>query len=336
MQSRGRNPAYIILSVLLAAGVFVYLARYTSPGEIFRIMRSADRRGLALFVLLSLLMSVFRTWRYRLILATSGHRPPSIPLFLVVLVRNFLSDLLPARLGTLSYIYLATSRLGIPLSGSASSFALSFLFDIAALVPMIAAAALMAGSASLEWDLGRVVLVALLLAVCSGLAVALLPALLRIAARIIQSLPFPGERWRSRGREIVDDVSREVVSAKEAGIFLRLFLLSVLVRLAKYASLGVLLAALLKGSGFQDALLSPSKVFLGIVSSEMSASLPVSGIAGFGAYEGTWSAAFTLLGMPAGLAAATGISHHLFTQVYGYSLGALALLALLAIPRGET
>ena len=116
-----------------------------------------------------------------------------------------------------------------------------------------------------------------------------------------------------------------------AGVFFRIFLLSLLVRLAKYASLGVLLAALLKGSGFGDALLSPSKVFLGIVSSEMSASLPVSGIAGFGAYQGTWSAAFTLLGMPASLAATTGVSHHLFTQAYGYSLGILALLALLAL-----
>jgi len=335
MQGRGRNRTYIVLSVLLAAAVFVYLARHTSPGEVFRIIRSADRQGLFLFVVLSLLMSIFRTWRYRLVLATSGHRPPRIPLFLVVLVRNFLSDLLPARLGTLSYVYLATTRLGIPLSGSASSFALSFLFDIAALVPMIAAAAIVAVSAQLEWDTGRIVLLALLVAVCSGLAVALLPAFLGTAGRVIRSLPLPDTRWRARGQEIVDGVRREIVAAKEAGIFLRLFLLSVLVRLAKYASLGVLLAALLRGSGHESSLLPPWKVFLGIVSSEMSASLPVSGIAGFGAYEGTWAAAFTLLGMPASLAATTGISHHLFTQVYGYSLGALALLALLALPRGE-
>jgi uncharacterized membrane protein YbhN (UPF0104 family) len=322
----------MILSVLLAAGVFAFLARYTSPGDVLRIVRAADRRGIAAFVLLSLVMSILRTWRYALFLETSGHRPPPVPLFLVVLVRNFLSDLLPARLGTLSYVYLATSRLGIPLSGSASSFALSFLFDIAALVPMIAAAALMAAAASLEWDMTRVTLFAALLAVCAGLAISLLPALLRLGGWFIDSLPFPGEAWRSRGREFMEGVGRDVKAAREAGVFFKIFLISVLVRLAKYGSLTALLYALLRGSGFGKAVLPPSKVFLGLVSSELAASLPVSGIGGFGAYEGTWSVVFTILGMPAGLAVTTGISHHLFTQVYGYSLGALAILILLAVP----
>jgi hypothetical protein len=61
----------------------------------------------------------------------------------------------------------------------------------------------------------------------------------------------------------------------------------------------------------------------------LAASLPVSGIGAFGAYEGAWAAAFELLGFPGHLAKLTAVSHHLFTQVYGYSLGALAFLLLL-------
>jgi uncharacterized protein (TIRG00374 family) len=335
MSAQSRSPVYILLSLVLTAAVFGWLARFTSPREVAEIIRFADRGGLALFVALSLLMSVFRTWRYRLVLAVSGHRPPPFPLFLVVLVRNFLSDLLPARLGTLSYVYLATSRLGVPLSGSAASFALSFLFDILALVPMIGGAVLLAGASSLQWEAGKAAAFALALAGVALLAVLLLPPLLSLGGKIISSLPIPGGRWRSRGREIMEDIGREVKAAREAGIFFRLFVLSLLVRLAKYGSLGVLLSALLKGSGLQKALLPPAKVFLGLVASEVSASLPVSGIAGFGAYEGTWSAVFTLLGMPAKVAATTGISHHLFTQVYGYSLGGAALVLLLLLPAGR-
>ena len=66
-----------------------------------------------------------------------------------------------------------------------------------------------------------------------------------------------------------------------------------------------------------------------MIAAELSASLPVSGIAGFGAYEGTWTFVFQLLGYSEKLSVVTSISHHLITQVYGYGLGALAMLVLL-------
>ena len=53
------------------------------------------------------------------------------------------------------------------------------------------------------------------------------------------------------------------------------------------------------------------------------------GIAAFGAYEGAWAFTFELLGYPGHIAKLTAISHHLFTQVYGYLLGASAFLLLL-------
>ena len=70
---------------------------------------------------------------------------------------------------------------------------------------------------------------------------------------------------------------------------------------------------------------------MGACGAEFSASLPISGIAGFGAYEGTWAIIFTILGFPQKLAITTGISHHLITQVWGYSLGVICL-ALLLLP----
>ena len=70
-------------------------------------------------------------------------------------------------------------------------------------------------------------------------------------------------------------------------------------------------------------------MLVGLVAAESSASLPVSGIAGFGAYEGVWAFTFEFLGFPEKIAQLTAISHHLFTQLYGYSIGALALMLLL-------
>ena len=81
------------------------------------------------------------------------------------------------------------------------------------------------------------------------------------------------------------------------------------------------------GIGPRDLL--PASVFWGVCAAEVAASLPVSGLAGFGAYEGAWTIAFYNLGLTKELAAMTGVAHHLFTQVYGYSIGVLALLVLL-------
>jgi uncharacterized protein (TIRG00374 family) len=332
MKTGRRSPLYIALSICLTAGVFFFLSRFTSIERVVSILRGVDKRGVAMFFVLSMAMSFFRTWRYGLVLNISGHSPPQGPLFLIVLVRNFLSDILPARLGTLSFVYLATSRLGIPLSSSVSSFALSFLFDIAALVPMVAAAALLVGLSHLDTALPLLLASALFLAVVTGGIIFSLPLIFGLSGRIAGSLPVLKNKWKNKWRDFCAEVEGELRHAREEGVFLRLFSLSLLVRLSKYGSLYVLLHAFLRPLEYGARELSPAKIFLGLVSSELAASLPVSGIAGFGVYEGTWSLVFTLLGMPAELAATTGVSHHVFTQVYGYLLGAFSLLVLLVLP----
>ncbi len=66
-----------------------------------------------------------------------------------------------------------------------------------------------------------------------------------------------------------------------------------------------------------------------LVSGEMAASLPVSGIGGFGAYEGTMTFVLVMLNFSTDLAATLAISHRLFTQVYGLLQGVVGLLILM-------
>jgi uncharacterized membrane protein YbhN (UPF0104 family) len=197
---------------------------------------------------------------------------------------------------------------------------------------MVAAAALLVGLSGLTDALPLFLALALLLAGVTVGVLLFLPAIFRFSGRIAGSLPLLGGRWKEKWRDFCAEAERELKHAGEEGVYLRLFSLSLLVRLSKYGSLYLLLRALLRPLESGGGELSPAKVFLGLVSSELAASLPISGIAGFGVYEGTWSLVFTLLGMPAELAATTGVSHHVFTQVYGYLLGAAALLLLLLLP----
>ena len=291
-------------------------------------IQNVNRNALLLFVVLSFSMSGFRTWRYALVLAISGYYPRNSALFLVTLVRNFCSDLLPARIGTLVYIYLLTTRLGVPFGAAASSFSLALLFDLIALAPMIAAAALLTGSVGELSRTTAIVSGAVLLLIAST-ALYALPSLARLAGEMVWRLPLIRSQHRAVARDALYQTNTDLRKAREAGVYGRLLALSVLVRVCKYGSLYVLLFALLQPMGYELSQLSVPKVFLGLCSAELAASLPISGIGGFGAYEGAWAWVFGLLGFPQHTANLTAITHHLLTQVYGYLLGAVALLVLL-------
>ena len=326
MQSR-KNLIYLAASLILSVTILAWLFSTVSLSEIISLIRGADRRWILCFVALSLLTSLFRMLRYRLLLGLSGAKPASLPLFLVVLVRNLFSDLLPARIGSLIYIYIVNVRLGVALSAATSSFTLAFFFDILALAPIALYAAV--SSLSSEGLLSPVNLAAGALAIGAGsaLIIQILPWCFGKASAILENRKAGSASHRCAG--FIKAAQQDMLRIREAGIYARVFVLSVAVRLGKYLTLYAFLLALLLPRGFTLQELSFSRVFPGLCAAELAASLPVSGIAGLGAYQGAWVFTFTLLGFPLDIAKLTSLAHHLFTQTWGYSLGVLALLILL-------
>lgn len=319
---------YTLVSLGVTIGVFTYLFKYVSFAEIVQLVRKADRNALAGFVCLSLAMSCFRTWRYQLLLSLSGYRPGRTALFFTVLVRNLFSDLLPARLGSLIYIFIVNTRLGVPIGPATSSFAVVFLFDILAIVPMILVAVALTTMVA-QIPVVPLLISAMALLTIVALMIHYLPQLCQLGIKFIGWFKLFPSRFACLFTESLDSTREEIIKTRAAGLYLPMLILSVLVRLTKYASLIFFLYALLHPLGYQWADIKIPAAFLGICSSELAASLPISGIAAFGAYEGAWAFTFELLGYPGHIAKLTAVSHHLFTQVYGYLLGAGAFLLLL-------
>jgi uncharacterized membrane protein YbhN (UPF0104 family) len=168
----------------------------------------------------------------------------------------------------------------------------------------------------------------MVLAITLGM-LAILPNLVRLASRSLQHLGILPQPSRLRFALALSETASELDRIRLSGVYWKLMGLSLLVRLAKYGSLYMLLYAMVEPLGYALADMPPMTVFIGLVAPELAASLPISGIAGFGAYEGTWAFIFNLLLFPADLAKLTAISHHLFTQVYGAILGATALVILM-------
>jgi len=325
-KSRLRQVVFTLFSLGISIAVFTYLLSNISIQELLMIIKGVSIRGVAAFLICSFFMSFFRTWRYLVLLRTNGQSPSSFGLYLVTIVRNFFSDLLPARLGTLIYIYLVQTRLGVPFGAATASFALAFVFDILALGFLIILAAVFISSTVLSTPViigGGAVLLILCLVV-----LLLLPHLLQLAATLAAHMPLIGKNYREKLHDAFATAKKSIIDTREAGIFSQVLFLSFGVRCFKYLSLFVLLLALMIPAGYEAEIFHLPRVLLGFCSAELAASLPVSGIAGFGAYEGAWALVFQLLGFPEKMAMVSSVSHHLFTQVYGYTIGVVALIIL--------
>ncbi len=328
-QQRTRKRfAFTIASIGITVGIFYYLFKFVSLTEVIQLIKGVDRNALAIFVALSFSMSFFRTWRYQILLRLSGYKPSSIALFLVVLVRNFFSDLLPARLGALIYIFVVNARLAIPIGPATSSFAIAFLFDILAVVPLILLAA-WAAAIKVQISYVPLLLGGAVLGAITLILIYSLPKLCTFFLSLVAKFQFFEHRWKEGLTKAIFSTREEIIKTQQAGLYIPVMVLSLLVRITKYASLYTFLYALLHPIGYMLHDLHVPSVFLGICASELAASLPISGIAAFGAYEGTWAVTFELLGFPGHVAKLTAISHHLFTQVYGYLLGAFALIVIM-------
>lgn len=321
-----RSLAGWLVSLVISAALVGYLLSLIDPVDVVETLRSAHRPSLLLYLGLSVVGLAGRVLRYRLLL---GRTVALWPLTLVTLVRNFAVDLLPARLGSLSYVYLVTTRAGAPLEAGVSSFLLAFVLDAVAIAPLLLLALLVVGAAS-PFSPVSLALPAAALLVLSLLALLLLQPALRAAARWLR---------RASGRPLlarfarIEDVSRtldqaaiQVGHASGRNILVPAFVVSLVIRLTKFGGIYCLLHAVLVPHGYDWGSLPLFHVFLGMAGAELSATLPIHGVAGLGTYEAVWALTFTQLGFPAEIAIVSGFATHLITQVQDYAVGLLAMV----------
>ena len=282
-----------------------------------------DRGYFAAYVALSIIGLLARAFRYHLLI---GRWVGFAPLVAVTAARNFLVDLLPARVGSLSYVVLLTRRFAVPQGPVLSSFVLTFLYDLMAMSVLLAVAvALQLGQ--LEGALALGVAAALLGAFVAAAFLGLSPALSWSAARLA-AIP------RLRGlAERAARVGDEVRASGGGAAALRLLAVSVLIRLIKFGAYWVLLLGVVREHDVTAAQLPFWTVFLGIAGAELSATLPIHGLAGFGTYETAWALGFERLGLSSRVAILSGFATHLLSQICDYSIGLVGLGAALAWSR---
>ncbi len=321
-----RGYMHWFISGAISVALVYYLMRQIELRDLLDTLRNVHLPSLVLFVAVSLAGLGARVTRYWLLLEV---RPSWRDLAVVTLVRNCLVDLLPARLGSLSFVYLATTRLNVPVQDSLATFFLALVFDMVAIAPLLMLAILVVGGAVSTGGTALVVLAGALLIV-SLVAVALMAPVLDFGATIMDRCGAGNrlgrvELWTRLSR-LATDTAAQVRQVRQRGVLLPVLLVSLLVRIFKFGAYYVLLQAVLIPHGMVWGTLNVFEVFLGIAGAELSATLPIHGIAGLGTYEAAWALGFTQLGFTAELAILSGFATHLISQVYDYGLGLAALL----------
>ena len=309
------------LSLAITVTIFGYFFQQVDLSEIFSTARQLTPRFVIWFVVLLLIGSGASALRFWVLL----NRSVSIRVLLAVtLARNLFVDLLPARLGELSYVYFVTHRAGRPLEEGIASLLLALLFDIVALAPLLIIAVL---TVTNQLPTGWIILASLVLAVIAlGIIWISGPIAMLVATGLDNSRQGSQRAWIVMK---LRETAKALARAQERGAFLPVFGLSIIVRLCKFGSYFFLVLSIMEPLGYTADSLGFFRVFLGVVSAELAAALPIHGIAGFGTYEAVWSFSFTRLGLSQEHAIISGILTHAISQVIEYALGACAFLYLM-------
>lgn len=324
---------YVLLSCTISIFLLGFLFSQIQIKDLLQTLSKISYPFLFAFMAISLLAAVLRAFRYKWLL-----HPESIgtgQIFLVTLIRNLFVDLLPARIGSLSYIYLLNKRLNFPFETAASTFVVAFVFDFLTLSPFLVLAIFAVGLGSSSVSTFDLLFVA---ALFFGLVFFILWKLIplsRIFLRVFQAFTKAFSAQEKKfSRTAVNKIQLTVDSLariQKRRIYWPLFFLSLCIRLAKYVSLYLLLVSLLKSHGLGLVDLSFWKTILGTTGAELTSALPIKGIGGFGTWESAWALTFKLMNFDSRLAILSGLGVHLITNLYEYMLGILSLL-ILALP----
>ncbi len=327
-----KKIGYILLSIVVSFILIRILLRQVDTKDFLYTFSNIYFPALLAFFSISLFGSFLRAWRYKLLLY-----PQKISwgnMFIVTFIRNLFVDLLPVRIGSLSYIYILNKRLNFSFNTATSSFIVAFVYDFISLSPFLILAILAVGFGTTSLSTPLMLLFSILFLVIMLVIYWQLLGLCRILLTIyrifLRKIKCDQKKWAVVSIEKLQLTVTDIAQIRKRRTDLPVFLLSIGIRMAKYGSLYVLLFALLQVHGYTLGGLSIWKTILGITGAEMTGYLPIKGLGGFGTWESGWALTLIMLGFESRIAVlSSGI--HLVTNLFEYILGLLSIL-FLALP----
>ncbi|MBI5147796.1 MAG: flippase-like domain-containing protein [Parcubacteria group bacterium] len=313
------------VSVAVAAAIFYFLSRRISFGQVAAVFRGVDWSLIAAAFAAYLAVNFFRAWRFYFVL---GGKAPLGRLYNIASVHAMINNILPARTGELSYVYLIRKNGGVSDAENVYSLIVSRVFDM-----LTASGLVMLSVFFVSYSLQNA-REAAALAMFGFLAVALLflafvfweKRLFAAAEAVARFLTL--DRFAVVGRFLAGfgEVTAKLADVRRYENFVKLSYLSVFLWILIFLMFWLTFLALgLEISFWQSVFVVafPAAVSL----------LPVQPIGGFGAYEASAMLGLMMLGFDKETAFAAGLASHVITLLFSVIAGIIGYVFILIYRR---
>ncbi len=338
----------LVLSIMISAFVVYLLSLMVSrsggsitPAKILECLRNAVIPLVAVYGLCQIGQTLLRAVRNRVLLKAGmpADRKDSVPglshLTLVTFVRGACADMLPARIGELSYVAMLNRGYKIPVSDCLTSLSIGLLFDFAALL-VVLGVAVTTISQGLSLLGSAIILVAVCVIGWAGLF-HIMPwvagAMSTYSPKRLMELTIVRFRPYAGFVKLISDMSESVRFVSRSGTILPVLGLSAAIRFVKYFGLYFLFVSVTSRMWPQLSGASIPIVLVALISAEGAASLPVPSFMSFGSYEAGGLVALTSLGFGMAESMTAMLTMHLISQAIDYSLGGAAFCLFAWIPK---
>ncbi len=283
-------PATVILVLLLLT--------LTSLHDIFSALSSISLLYLAASLVLFIILYIARALRFAVMMDSRDIGG----IFSIVCTHCMANNVMPFRTGELAFVYLAKTRMKVPVGIGAAIIAIVRLYDVLAICLMFIASLLLARDSHGYFSkfIPVIVLCTILLVMLIGGILWFNRLLSSFTARLFSLKPF----MRLKPFQLkIEQVCNYCSTLRPGKSIVWILLLTVLM----WAALALNYYLLTAGMGLNlDFWTAISGMLLAIV----FVSLPIQGVGNFGSFEFAWSAIFVALGVPALTAVSSGFAVH--------------------------
>lgn len=327
-----------IISILFSALMLFLLFKLISTGaeqkgDLLTLLKNVSWPLILLFLISTLVQAAFRALRYQVLLQAglsvpSQKVPPLFHVFLVTLSRNMFVDMVPARMGELSYVAMLNRGCAVGGDVVLSSLSISLLFDYVALLFIFLGLAIMQiTTTQLQgWLLAAFITLAVLVAAGGLILFWGIGRGKNFLEKCSQKTHFPVFK---KIASLVDSTAQAIQKTRNAKVLTKTLLLSLAIRFFKYAGFYAAFLAVTVHNFPELASTSAWNAITSFLGAEAAASLPIPAFMSFGTYETGGLITLKLLGFSTADSTLTMLAIHIYSQIFDYTLGSLGFILFL-------
>jgi len=239
------------------------------------------------------------------------------------------NNLLPGRIGELTYPYLLKNKFQIPLEESMATLIIARIFDLISII-LIFLISVLSFPSNIFSVFQKYNYLAIIALIASVTILVFLPDIFSLISKSLVKISKTGYLKESNYINLLIDkifeFTKHLNRIYSPLVYLKVLTVSLLHWSCTFGICYLVIYGIMNELGKETEILSVSQVVFGTAAAELSTVLPIHGLAGFGTFEGFWTAAFVLIGIDQSLAILTGFGYHILFLIYSIILGAAGSL----------